>query len=49
MIRNYLGFPRGISGAELTQRAYQQAWLFGAKYASPAGCSVSPPEASSAS
>ena len=32
MIRNYLGFPRGISGAELTQRAYQQAWLFGAKY-----------------
>ena len=33
MIRNYLGFPRGISGAELTQRAYQQAWLFGAKYA----------------
>ena len=30
-IRNYLGFPRGISGAELTQRAYQQAWLFGAK------------------
>ena len=32
LIRNYLGFPRGISGAELTQRAYQQAWLFGAKY-----------------
>ena len=29
LIRNYLGFPRGISGAELTQRAYQQAWLFG--------------------
>ncbi len=28
LIRNYLGFPRGISGAELTQRAYQQAWLF---------------------
>jgi thioredoxin reductase (NADPH) len=34
LIRNYLGFPRGISGAELTQRAYQQAWLFGAKYVS---------------
>lgn len=32
LIRNYLGFPRGISGAELMQRAYQQAWLFGAKY-----------------
>jgi len=33
LLRNYLGFPRGISGAELAQRAYQQAWLFGAKYA----------------
>jgi thioredoxin reductase (NADPH) len=32
LIRNYLGFPRGVSGAELMQRAYQQAWLFGAKY-----------------
>ena len=32
LIRNYLGFPRGISGADLTQRAYQQAWLFGAKF-----------------
>ncbi|MGC4116920.1 MAG: FAD-dependent oxidoreductase [Myxococcales bacterium] len=32
LIRNYLGFPRGISGAELAQRAWQQAWLFGAKY-----------------
>jgi thioredoxin reductase (NADPH) len=32
MIRNYLGFPRGISGAELARRAHQQAWLFGAKY-----------------
>lgn len=32
LIRNYLGFPRGISGGELAQRAYQQAWLFGAKY-----------------
>jgi thioredoxin reductase (NADPH) len=32
LIRNYLGFPRGISGGELTQRAYQQAWLFGARY-----------------
>ena len=33
LIRNYLGFPRGISGGELTRRAFQQAWLFGAKYA----------------
>lgn len=33
LIRNFLGFPRGISGADLAQRAYQQAWLFGAKYA----------------
>jgi thioredoxin reductase (NADPH) len=29
LIRNYLGFPRGVSGAELAQRAYQQAWVFG--------------------
>jgi thioredoxin reductase (NADPH) len=33
LIRNFLGFPRGISGADFAQRAYQQAWLFGAKYA----------------
>jgi thioredoxin reductase (NADPH) len=30
LIRNYLGFPHGLSGQELTQRAFQQAWLFGA-------------------
>jgi thioredoxin reductase (NADPH) len=29
LIRNYLGFPRGVSGPELASRAYQQAWLFG--------------------
>ena len=29
MIRNYLGFPRGISGAELAARAIDQAMLFG--------------------
>ena len=28
MIRNYLGFQRGVGGAELAQRAYQQAWVF---------------------
>ena len=32
LIRNYLGFPRGVSGAELAQRAYQQAWVFGARF-----------------
>lgn len=32
LIRNYLGFSRGISGAELGQRAYQQAWVFGAHF-----------------
>ena len=30
LIRNYLGFPYGLSGDELTSRAVQQAWLFGA-------------------
>ena len=32
LIRNYLGFPRGLSGGELAQRAYQQAWLFGTRF-----------------
>ncbi|HYP47052.1 MAG TPA: FAD-dependent oxidoreductase, partial [Thermoleophilaceae bacterium] len=32
LIRNYLGFSRGVSGAELAQRAYQQAWVFGASF-----------------
>jgi thioredoxin reductase (NADPH) len=31
-IRNYLGFPRGISGNDLASRAYNQAWLFGANF-----------------
>jgi thioredoxin reductase (NADPH) len=31
-IRNYLGFARGLTGAELAQRAYQQAWVFGAHF-----------------
>jgi thioredoxin reductase (NADPH) len=37
-IRNYLGFPDGVSGAELAQRAYQQAWGFGTHlvYGNPA-------------
>lgn len=32
MIRNYPGFPRGISGGELTVRAYEQAALLGAQF-----------------
>jgi thioredoxin reductase (NADPH) len=32
MIQNYLGFPAGISGEELTARAYQQAWEFGTQF-----------------
>ena len=31
-IRNYLGFPRGISGAELAARATEQARVFGAHF-----------------
>jgi thioredoxin reductase (NADPH) len=30
LIRNYLGFPRGVSGSELAVRAVQQAGMFGA-------------------
>jgi thioredoxin reductase (NADPH) len=33
LIRNYMGFPRGISGGRLSERAYEQAWVFGAKFA----------------
>jgi thioredoxin reductase (NADPH) len=32
LIRNYLGFSRGLSGADLVQRGYQQAWVFGARF-----------------
>ena len=32
LIRNYLGFPRGISGSRLASNAYQQAWSFGATF-----------------
>src|SRR3954447_26589981 len=32
LIRNYLGFARGISGTELAMRAHQQAWAFGAQF-----------------
>lgn len=32
LIRNFLGFPRGVSGSELAQRAYEQAVLFGTEF-----------------
>jgi thioredoxin reductase (NADPH) len=32
LIRNYLGFPRGVSGRRLAQRAHEQAWFFGAHF-----------------
>jgi thioredoxin reductase (NADPH) len=32
LIRNYLGFPRGIRGGELVMRAREQATLFGASF-----------------
>jgi thioredoxin reductase (NADPH) len=35
LIENYLGFPAGISGSELTTRATTQARKFGARFASP--------------
>ena len=31
-IRNFLGFPAGVSGGELAERAFQQAWMFGAEF-----------------
>jgi len=34
-IENYLGFPRGLSGAELTHRAITQATRFGIEFLSP--------------
>jgi thioredoxin reductase (NADPH) len=34
-IENYLGFPAGVSGAELTQRALLQAVKFGAEFLLP--------------
>lgn len=33
LIRNYLGFPPGVSGRRLAQNAYTQAWVFGARFA----------------
>ena len=36
-IENYLGFPTGISGADLANRAILQAQKFGAQFSSPSG------------
>lgn len=33
LIRNYLGFPRGVGGGRLAEQAYEQAWVFGSKFA----------------
>lgn len=32
LIRNYLGFPWGVGGADLARRATEQAWWFGATF-----------------
>jgi len=32
LIRNYLGFPRGVSGSRLAEQAYEQATIFGASF-----------------
>jgi thioredoxin reductase (NADPH) len=33
LIRNYLGFPRGVSGGRLAEQAYEQAWVLGSNFA----------------
>ena len=45
-IENYLGFPAGISGTELTSRAVIQARKFGARFASPYRAEALEPAAS---
>jgi thioredoxin reductase (NADPH) len=32
LIRNYLGFPKGVSGSRLAEQAYEQARAFGANF-----------------
>lgn len=32
LIRNYLGFPRGVSGSRLAEQAHEQASVFGARF-----------------
>jgi thioredoxin reductase (NADPH) len=43
-IENYLGFPAGISGAELAQRAVLQGRKFGARFAVPAEATAIEPD-----
>ncbi|MDP9188091.1 MAG: FAD-dependent oxidoreductase [Actinomycetota bacterium] len=44
-IENYLGFPTGLSGSDLAQRATLQAWKFGAVISSAhEGCRISASE-----
>jgi thioredoxin reductase (NADPH) len=38
LIRNYLGFPRGVSGRDLAGRAVQQAWEFGTTFVYNRAC-----------
>jgi thioredoxin reductase (NADPH) len=33
LIRNYLGFPSGVSGRLLARSAWEQGWVFGAQFA----------------
>jgi thioredoxin reductase (NADPH) len=40
LIRNYLGFPRGVSGRELARRAGQQAWEFGTTFVYNEACGL---------
>ena len=44
-IENYLGFPDGVSGAQLTDRARRQATKFGAEILTPKRCSPFMPKA----
>ena len=39
-IKNYLGFPAGLSGADLARRAYQQASQFGAEFINGRAASI---------
>ena len=32
LIRNYLGFAKGVSGSRLAEQAYEQASVFGARF-----------------
>jgi thioredoxin reductase (NADPH) len=32
LIRNYLGFPKGVSGSRLAEQSYEQALVFGASF-----------------